>query len=324
MDKVFILLIVALICLMTALVDSERKVEIHPSIGFSMDTLSEERWSSDKAFFVERAKQLGATSIIAIADSDDMAQISQIRELINQDIDVLVVIPHDSEKLASILKTARSRGVKVISYARPINSNNVDYHIGFNPIQVGELQAEGILNVIRRGKIAYLGGPLTDSNSILLKQGTMNVLNNRISIGEIEIVLDESIDDWNPDIAYENLSAYLENNEVDGVIAANDDLAMGAIRALEKANLSEVPVSGGDADLSACQRIVAGKQTSTVYMPIKELAYKVAELSVQVANNDEDKTNKTISIDSVLVDKENMDEAVIETGFHSYDEIYKM
>ena len=72
--------------------------------------------------------------------------------------------------------------------------------------------------------------------------------------------------------------------KVDAIVASNDGTAGGAIQALGEQKLAgKVLVTGQDADLAACQRIVAGTQTMTVYKPIKALAYKAAEVAVQMA-----------------------------------------
>ena len=74
------------------------------------------------------------------------------------------------------------------------------------------------------------------------------------------------------------------NNQVDAVVVSNDGTAGGAIQALAEQKLAgKVLVSGQDADMAACQRIVAGTQSMTVYKPIKKLADKAAEIAVAMA-----------------------------------------
>jgi D-xylose transport system substrate-binding protein len=68
-------------------------------------------------------------------------------------------------------------------------------------------------------------------------------------------------------------------NKVDAVVVSNDGTAGGAIQALAEQKLAgKVVVSGQDADLAGCQRIVAGTQSMTVYKPIRRLAEKAAEV----------------------------------------------
>jgi len=100
----------------------------------------------------------------------------------------------------------------------------------------------------------------------------------------------------------------------------------------EKGLAGKVPVSGQDADLAACQRIIAGTQTSTVYKPIKSLAYKTAEMAVAMARNEKPETNNRVNngkidvpaylLDPVIVNKDNIMATVVKDGFQSFNQIY--
>src|SRR5215212_4395982 len=92
-------------------------------IGLSMDTLKEERWQRDRDLFVARAKELGAEVLVQSANGDDKAQVQQSENLLTQRVDLLVVIPHIGEVAATIVESAKARGVPVISYDRLIRSS---------------------------------------------------------------------------------------------------------------------------------------------------------------------------------------------------------
>ena len=305
-------------------------------IGFSMGTIREERWFKDRDFFIERAQELGATVNVSLSDYDVDKQILQIENMISQGASVIVVIPADSEKIGPAIEKANQAGVKIIAYDRLIKNSNIDLYISFDNIKVGELQAESILSVVNHGNFAYIGGSPTDNNASLLKQGTMNILGPRINNGDINLVVDKLTDDWKPEEAYKTMKNYLNSGKtIDAVIAANDGTASGVIQALKEKGLAgKVPVSGQDAELSATQRIVAGTQTSTVYKSMKALAYKAAEMAIEMANSRTPKTNSSIdngrnSIPSyfltpIIVDKTNMADTVIKDGFHTYDEVYNL
>lgn len=283
-------------------------------VGFSMNTL-DEHWQMDKTFFEKRMQNITDTKyFITIANNSNEVQTEQIRELIEKEIDVLIVVPYDVEGIVPVLEEAHSAGIKIISYSKRIESDCIDYYLGFDLIQVGELEARGVENV--SGKIVYLGGPLGDRDSLLLREGVMNILKKRT---DIEVVLDASVADSDSKSAYLLLKEYLKEGEVDGVVAANDALARGAIKALEEANLS-VPVSGGGADLLSCRAIVEGKQSSTVYLPNKDLAIWVADISVLLIR--ENVFAKEFLAKAVFVNKENINETVLKDGFYLESEIY--
>jgi len=305
-------------------------------IGLSMDTLQEERWQRDRDLFVAKAKELGAEVEVQSANSDDAKQIAQAESLISQGVDVLVVIPHDAEATAAIVEKAHAAGVKVIAYDRLIKNSDVDLYVSFDNERVGQMQAEAIVKLVPKGKYVYIGGSETDNNAHLFKKGAFDVLQPYIERGDIELVYDQWTKDWNPAVAMANMENALtaNNNQIDAVVAANDGTAGGVIQALAAQGLAgKIPVSGQDAELAACQRIVEGTQTMTVYKPIKLLAEKAAELAVAMAKGEQIQTDRTVHngkidvpsilLDPISVDKTNIDQTVIADGFHSREDVYK-
>ncbi|WP_405083571.1 D-xylose ABC transporter substrate-binding protein [Paenibacillus psychroresistens] len=305
-------------------------------IGFSMDTLKEERWQKDKDLFKKAVESLGAEVEIMAANGDDAVQIMQAETLISHGIDLLVVVPHNAEAVASIVKKAHSAGIKVLAYDRLVKNADVDLYVSFDNEQVGEMQAKAITRLVPKGKYVYIGGADTDNNAHLFKKGVFNVLQPLIDKGDITVVYDQWTKDWTPANALANMQAALKanNNQIDAVIAANDATAGGVIQALTAQGIAgEIPVSGQDAELAAAQRIVEGTQTMTVYKPIKLLTEKVAELAVKLARGEETGAdrkvnNGKIEVPSVLlppitVDKLNIDDTIIADGFHSREDVYK-
>ena len=112
------------------------------SIGFSMDTLKEERWQRDKDLVEKRCKELGIQVNVQVANGDDNLQIKQAENLLTQGVDVLIVAPHNGEVAASIVEAAHRQGVKVISYDRLIKNSDVDLYISHQVVKMGEMQAK--------------------------------------------------------------------------------------------------------------------------------------------------------------------------------------
>jgi D-xylose transport system substrate-binding protein len=310
---------------------ANRKIKI----GFSMDTLLEERWQKDRDLFKKAVESLGAEVEIMAANGDDAVQIWQAETLISHGIDLLVVVPHNAEAAASIVKKAHSAGIKVLAYDRLVKNSDIDLYVSFDNEQVGEMQAKAITKLVPKGKYVYIGGADTDNNAHLFKKGVFNVLQPMIDNGDITVVYDQWTKDWTPANALANMEAALKanDNQIDAVIAANDATAGGVIQALAAQGLAgKIPVSGQDAELAAAQRIVEGTQTMTVYKPIKALTEKVAELAVKLArgekiNADRKVNNGKIEVPSVLlppitVDKLNIDDTIIADGFHSRQDVY--
>jgi D-xylose transport system substrate-binding protein len=304
-------------------------------IGFSLGDLREERWQKDRDLFVAAAKKMGAYVQVTSANSDADLQNSQIENMISQGLDVIVVAPYDSVKIAPAIVQAHKANIKVISYDRLIKGAGVDFYVTFDNVKVGRMEAEGVVAVKNGGNFAYIGGAPTDNNASLLKKGSMEILSPLIKNGSVKLVVDKFMDDWKPEEAYKTIKAYLaKGGKLDAVIAANDGTAFGAIRALKEYNLDgKVPVSGQDAELSACQRVVQGTQTLTVYKPLSSLAIKAAEIAVTMASGDVPSSNNVTNdgevdipsyyLEPIMVTKSNMDETVIKDGFHTKAQVYQ-
>jgi D-xylose transport system substrate-binding protein len=303
-------------------------------IGFSMDTLKEERWQRDRDMFVAKAKELGAEVIVQAANGDDALQVSQAENMLAQGVDILVVVPHNAEATARIVELAHKKNIKVISYDRLIKNSDVDLYISFDNVKVGELQAKAIVAKAPKGNYVYIGGAPTDNNAHLFRQGAMNVLKPLADKGDIKIAFDQFTDEWKPENALKHMENALTalKNDVQAVVAANDGTAGGAIQALAAQKLAgKVPVSGQDAELAALQRIVEGTQTMTVYKPIKLIAETAAQVAVDMAQGKQPSTNgkvnngkidvPSILLEPVAVDYNNILSTVVKDGFHKLEDI---
>ena len=308
-------------------------------IGLSMDSLRVERWQKDRDIFIAEAEKLGAEVIVQSADGDERRQNAQAENMITQGVDVLVVIPKDSVAAAQIVQAAHAEGIKVIAYDRLIRESAPDLYISFDNEQVGYLQAEYLLRQKPKGDYFLLGGAPTDNNAQLLRKGQMRALQTALDNGDIRLVADGQhwAVNWDPRDALKKAEQVLTqtNNRVDVVVASNDGTAGGVIQALEGQNLAgSVLVSGQDAELAACQRIVKGTQTMTVYKPIHLIATKAAQAAVALAKGEmiaeatQTVNNGKTDVPSILltpiqVDKANLDEVVIKDGFHTREAIYQ-
>lgn len=308
-------------------------------IGLSIATLRQERWQKDRDIFTAEAEKLGAEVIVQSANDDERRQNEQAENMITQGVDVLVVVPKDSVAAAQIVQAAHAEGIKVLSYDRLILESSPDLYISFDNEQVGYLQAEYLLRQKPKGNYFLLGGAPTDNNAHLLRKGQMRALQAAIDSGDIRLVADGQhwAVNWDPRDALKKAEQVLTqtNNQIDAVVASNDGTAAGVIQALEGQNLAgSVLVSGQDAELAACQRIVKGTQTMTVYKPIHLIATKAAQAAVALAKNEtiaeatQMVNNGKIDVASILitpiqVDKANLDEVVIKDGFHTRKAVYQ-
>ena len=311
-------------------------------IGLSMDTLKEARWQVDRDLFTRRANELGAEVLVQSANSDDVQQIKDVDFLITRKVNAVVIIPHNGAAMAKSVEMAHQAGIPVIAYDRLITGCDLDLYVSFEPVRVGEMQARYVIDHLPQGKgrIVRIYGAKTDNNALLFKQGQDNVLKPAIERGDVQVIHEDWADDWKPENAKKIMNAAITRSEqgkrfdCQGVLASNDGTAGGAIQALLEEGLAgRILVTGQDADLVACQRIVQGTQAMSIYKPIKNLAARAAELAVKIAAGKPIIANAALAngktdvpavlLDVVAVTRENMMETVIKDGFHPYDEVYR-
>lgn len=303
-------------------------------IGMAIDDLRLERWQKDRDIFVKEAESLGAKVFVQSANGSEAAQISQIENMIDRGVDVIVIIPYNGQVLANAIAEAKHEGIKVLAYDRLINNADIDFYVTFDNEKVGELQAQTLTDKVPFGNYFLMGGSPVDNNAKLFRKGQMKVLQPYIDSGKIHIVGDQWVDGWLPENALKIMENAMtaNNNNIDAIVASNDATAGGAIQALAAQGLAgKILISGQDADLSAIKRIIAGTQTMTVYKPINLIATTAAKIAIELAKGQQPQNDitinnglkdvPTITLTPIKVDRDNIDATIIKDGFHSKIEL---
>lgn len=304
-------------------------------IGLSLDTLKEARWQADRDLFTKRCKELGARVEVQSANGDDAQQLRDVDSLLTSGAKVMVIVPHDGLAMAKAVDLAHKSDVPVISYDRLIQKAPLDLYLSFDNERVGQLQAKYLVDKIKgKGRIVRIYGAPTDNNAKQFKQGQDDILNPLIKSGAITVVHEDWAEDWKPENAKRITNAAIsKSSDFVAILASNDGTAGGAIQALSEEGLAgKVIVTGQDAELAACRRIATGKQSMTIYKPIKLLATSAAEAAVSLAKGKPiiaraSTNNGTADVPSILNDvvtvtKDNLRETVVKDGFHTEAEIY--
>jgi D-xylose transport system substrate-binding protein len=308
-----------------------------PLIGLSLDTLKEERWQADRDLFEKSVRALGADLLVQSANSDDTRQIGDVQALISRGVDALVIVPHNGAAMAKAVALAHEANIPVLSYDRLITGCDVDLYTTFDNVKVGRLQAQFLLDSIKNRplRLVRIYGSKTDNNALLFKQGQDEVLTPFIKSGQIQVLHEDWAQDWKPENAKKIANAALTKSPSGfaAILASNDGTAGGAVQALTEEGLAgKISVTGQDAELAACQRIVAGTQSMTIYKPLAQLASQAAKAAVQMARRKPlfapaSVDNGAIQVPSLLVDvtvvtRENIEQTVVRDGFHPAERIF--
>lgn len=313
-------------------------------IGLSFSDFATERWPVEQALLTKLAYEKGAQVISQVANHDAKLQNDQIENMVLQGVDVLIIVAEDGDACATAVAAAQDAGVKVIAYDRLIKSTKIDAYISFDNVEVGRNQAKGVINVKNTGNFVLLGGSPSDNNAILFRNGQMEILQPLIDKGQIKVVADQWVENWEPANALKLMENILtaQNNKVDAVVASNDGTALGALQALKAQGLAgKVPISGQDATEAGCKSIVENELTMTVFKDVRKLSPLAIDLAIKFAKGEAITELKPYKLSDltlnnaltgsvncyflsvVQVTKDNVYQEVIKSGFQSYDSVYR-
>ncbi|MFD4604423.1 sugar ABC transporter substrate-binding protein [Streptomyces sp. NPDC058464] len=244
----------------------------------------------DRPFIEQKLKQLcphcPAAAVVATPEPDVQQQ--QLDAMITRRVDVLIISAIDPRSLRSSVEAAHRAGIPVVAYDR-LALGPVSGYVTFDGAAIGRLQGEALLQGMGAkadgGQIVMVNGAASDPNAGWFERGALSVLRGKVRIGK-----SYDTPGWRPDNAYTEMAgavAALGADNIDGVLAANDSLAGAAISALEAGAVRPLPpVTGQDADLTAVQRIVAGRQYMTVYKSYRAEAGAAVEMAVALGRGE--------------------------------------
>jgi D-xylose transport system substrate-binding protein len=314
------------------------------------DSASSDRWEKDDRRFFEAAfDDAGVEYNIVNAEGDANTQLQQAEQAVNAGAKVILLTNLSSESGATIIETAREADVQVVDYDRLTAAGaGADVYVSFDNVLVGQTMADTVGPVIDEldadpKKVVMMNGGPTDNNSKLFKQGYNETgdfaVSKKVDAGEWELVADQVVPDWDNQQALTLFEQILvaNDNDVDAVFAANDGIAGAVISALQSANAGPIPVSGQDATAGGIQNILAGRQTMTVYKPIKAEVEAAAAIAIGLLNGEEVESVEGdwevqsinngeadlpyVALEPIAVTKDNIAETVIEDEFRTWDEI---
>lgn len=307
-------------------------------VGLSLPTQREERWVKDKLTMEAEAKKRGIDLRVQVTDNDAGKQVAQCENLISQGVKVLILAPHDASSASVIIDKAAKAGIKVVSYDRLVTDSPLDYYyLSFDNVKVGELQGEFITKKVPRGSYIVLAGSPTDNNAKLFREGAMKFIGPLAQKGDIKVVMDQFVKDWQPSEAQKLCEQALtaNQNKIDAVLAPNDGTAGGCIQALAAQGLAgKVPITGQDAELAGAIRIVQGTQSMTVFKDTRELGKKAIEMALALAEGKPvDTQGKTVFnnkkpvpsvlLTPIIVARDNLEDVLVKSGYLKKEQVFK-
>lgn len=304
------------------------------------DTKSSVRWVQfDAPDFKKAFKKAGVSAMIENALNDPTKQHAQAEACLAAGAKVVIETALDNGSASSIEKLFTSKGGKAIDYDRQVLGGSASVYVTFDGKKVGEAQAKGVIKGMKSkgtysktSTIAELWGGQTDQNAFWFKSGNDAVFNPLFKHHKLKKGPQKFVPDWDANNAATIFNQMLvkTNNNIQGVLAANDNIAGAVVADLKAKHLKPIPLSGQDATAQGIQYIISGWQTGTVfkYVPLETAA--AAKAAIQLLHGKKPTANTfrkngkkkepTVTLPVQWITKKNY-KTLFKTGFLKRSEV---
>ena len=232
------------------------------TIGFAVSTLENPFFVTMKDAAVAKAAELGVELVVLDAQDSAETQASQVEDFITRGVDLLIINPVDSDAIGTSVMACNEANIPVITVTRASNAGTVVQHLDIDNKEAGSLDAEQLLKDLDgKGKVAILEGIAGSSSAIEREEGFVDALKG----SEVEVVTSLTANYSREEGATVTEDILQSNPELDAIYAHNDEMALGAVRAVAAAGRSaEIKIYGIDATDDALVAVENGEMAATV------------------------------------------------------------
>jgi len=274
------------------------------TIGITYQNLQNEFVINIQDAVRNKAKELNVKLIEVDGQGKAENQISQVENFLALDVDAIILNPFDQYGSAPVVSIAnREKKPIVVINAVVVNLDKADAYVGSNDKEAGRIAATYIAQLLNgKGNIALIRGPNGHSAEIQRTEGIMEVLNNH---PDMKIIFNQS-GNWDRTKGLELMENWLSTGKpVQAVIAQNDEMALGAQKAIEASGRQkDILVIGIDAIPDALRAVKEGKLCATVFQDARGQGALALELAVKLCEGKP--VEHTNYIPFQLITKENV------------------
>ena len=325
-------------------------------VGVAMPTQSLQRWNQDGANMKAQLEAAGYEVDLQYANNEVATQVSQIENMILNEVQVLVVASIDGSALGTVLAQAKEAGIPVIAYDRLLTATEaVDYYTTFDNYKVGQIQGQYVIDTLdlantdKTYTIEFTAGSPDDNNAGLFFAGAFDLLKPYLDAGKLVCVSGQTdfatvaTPAWKSETAQARmdniLSAYYPDaltggQTLDICLCSNDSTALGVTNSLVAAGFTteNIPlITGQDCDKPNVKNMVKGLQAMSVFKDTRTLAAETVKMCVAILNGETPELNgeydngikmvPSYNCTPVFGDVNNYEELLIESGYYKAEEI---
>lgn len=284
-----LVLVLVLLAVVFGIFAEGQAEERKPLIGVATANFDDKWMSYMHDGFRTAAEELGVDITMVDGKNDTAVQAGQIDTLITKGVDAIVIVPVNQDAIGPLLDEAEAAGIPMIAVNRAPaepNLSRLATYVGSDSLYAGTVEAEAVMELLGgKGNIAVMMGQPGHEAATHRTEGTHNVV---AKYPDAKIVLEKTAN-WSRAEGLTLMENWIQSGvQIDAVIANNDEMAIGAIMALEQVGmLDEVIVAGVDATPDALQFMEEGKLNVTVFQAAYGQGYGGIEAAVSAINGEE-------------------------------------
>ncbi len=224
-----------------------------------------------------KADELGYKLLVLDSQNDPAKELANVEDVLNKKIALMMINPTDSDAVRSAIRAANRKKVPVVTLDRGAKSGKVISHIASDNVQGGEMAGKLIADTLGgKGKVVELQGVPGTSAARDRGEGFNKAIN---AVSGIKVVASQTAD-FDRTKGLNVMENILQAQpEIDAVFAHNDEMALGAIKAIQAAKRNIVVV-GFDGTDDAVDAVNEGSMLATV----AQQAAKIGSTGVETAD----------------------------------------
>ncbi|MFG2346214.1 ABC transporter permease/substrate-binding protein [Streptomyces phaeochromogenes] len=276
----------------------------NPKVGLSLSTLNNPFFVQIKEGAQAEAKKLGADLTVTDAQNDASQQANQLQNFTSEGVDSIIVNPVDSDAAGPSVRSANKSDIPVVGVDRGVNKAETAALVASDNVEGGKLGAKALAEKLGgKGKIVILQGLAGTSASRERGAGFAEGLK---AYPDIDVVAKQPAD-FDRTKGLDVMTNLLQAHpDVQGVFAENDEMALGAVKALGSKAGKSVQVIGFDGTPDGLKAVKEGTMYASVAQQPKELGRIAVENALRAADDKE--VEKTVKVPVKVVTAKNVDE----------------
>ncbi|SEN59753.1 ribose transport system substrate-binding protein [Nonomuraea pusilla] len=273
-------------------------------IGMSVSTLNNPYFVQLRDGAQAQAQKLGVSLTVTDAQNDASQQVNQVQNFTSQNMKAIIINPVDSDAAAPAVKAADRVKIPVIAADRGVNGADVAQTVASDNVAGGKLAAEQLAKDMgEKGSVVVLQGTPGTSASRDRGQGFEQGI---AAFPGIKVVAKQPAD-FDRTKGLDVMTNLLQSHpDVTGVFAENDEMALGAIKALGAKAGQQVKVVGFDGTPDGLKAVQAGTLAASVAQQPKLLGQQAVDAAVKAAKGET--VEKTVAVPVKVATKENVAE----------------